>query len=109
MVGSVDLVCLNSWGEINCISYPDGELGLVEALSSVIRIHAGLFSNQPHEYSSVLKVLSYSKAHSDLIRFDLEATIRGIFACLGDYESSYVFNVGHNTYESMVNDDGALS
>lgn len=109
LVGSVDLVCLNSWGEINCISYPDGELGLVEALSSVIRIHTGLFSNQPHEYSSVLKVLSYSKAHSDLIRFDLEATIRGIFACLGDYESSYVFNVGHNTYESMVNEEGALS
>lgn len=109
LVGSVDLISLNSWGEINCISYPDGELGLVEALSSIIRIHAGLFLNQPHEYSSVIKVQSYSKFHSDLIRFDLEATIRGIFSCLGDYESSYVFNVGHNTYEAMVNEEGALS
>lgn len=109
LVGSVDLVCLNSWGEINCISYPDGEIGLVEALSSIIRIHAGLFSSQSHDYNSVLKVLSYSKAHSDLIRFDLEATIRGIFSCLGDYETSYVFNVGHNTYESLVNEEGSLS
>lgn len=109
LVGSVDLVCLNSWGEINCISYTDGEVGLVEALSSIIRIHSDSFSNQSWSASSVLKVLSYSQAHSDLIRFDLEATFRGIFACLGDYESSYVFNVGHNTYEAFVNEEGSLS
>lgn len=38
LVGSVDLVLINSWGEVRSISLPQGEAGVVELLATLLRI-----------------------------------------------------------------------
>ncbi|MGN1280402.1 MAG: class I adenylate cyclase [Succinivibrio sp.] len=109
LVGSVDLIFLNSWREITCNSYQEGENGIVEALATIVRIQSQETNSEYHEYPSNIKIYSYSRSHRDLIRFDFEAVVRGVFSCTKDYESNFVFNIGHNTYEASVNDDNEIS
>ena len=106
LIGSIDVISLNTWGELTCHSYSDGELGVVELLATILRSSA--LTDIPREnidLEKILKVCSYSDEHGDLIRYDLESTIKGILGCYSDYESTYVFNVSHNTYEARVNED----
>jgi len=106
LVGSIDVISLNSWGEITSHSYSDGELGVVELLASILRGRSITDSHRDmSDLDNRLKVCSYSSEHGDLIRYDLESTIKGILDCFSDYESTYVFNVSHNTYEARVSDD----
>ncbi len=113
LIGSIDVITLNTWGEITCHSYSDGELGVVELLAAILRTNSlnNFKSTSDLDYDSVVsmdekvKICCYSDAHSDLIRYDLESTVKGILECFNDYESTYVFNVAHNTYEARVSDD----
>lgn len=105
LVGSVDVINLNSWGEVTCHSYSDGENGVVELLASLVRTQSAQTFKATKDLTSTIKICSYSKVHSDLIRFDLESTVRSIFACFNDYESNHLFNVGTNSYEALVDDE----
>lgn len=105
LIGSIDVISLNTWGEITCHSYSDGELGVVELLATILRSSA--LTDDPRDHTDldkILKVSSYSEEHGDLIRYDLESTIKGLLNCFSDYESTYVFDVSDNTYEARVND-----
>lgn len=110
LIGSVDVINLNSWGEISCNSFSDGESGIADVLASLIKsqkiddTHEEIFS--PLEF---IKVCSYSDSHRDLIRYDLEAVIRGIYNCINGYDSNHVFALGHNTYEVVSDADNNLS
>lgn len=101
LVGSVDLVLINSWGEIRCVPMPDGEEGVVELLASLVRIVNNSTEGGQDVASMInlIEVCSYADAYQDLIKYDLEGTIRQVFNCMNsDSSSEYEFNVGRNTY-----------
>ncbi|MDY3107355.1 MAG: class I adenylate cyclase [Succinivibrio sp.] len=108
LIGSLELLTLNSWGEINCIPYPQGEVGILQILALIVQPQILKYSKEPQAIFNTLKICSYSNSHRVLIKYDLEATIRGIVSCYSEYESNYVFAVGHNTYEAKVDDDGTV-
>ena len=108
LIGSVQMLTLNSWGEINCYSYPQGESGLLEFLALVVQPQ---FLKNNKENSSILdklKICSYSQTHRALIRYDIEAVIRGIISCYGKYENNYIFSVGSNNYEARSDEHNAI-
>lgn len=180
LVGSIDLVFVNSWGEIRSVSLPNGEEGVVELLATLLRIMnnsgdevelptpapaaapasasaisssvdwdivgktigtttaqgaaatkaataaaglssmigAGLapastgreaFENKFEKFEQekdstanlldLVEVCSYAASYQDLIKYDLESTLRQVFNCRNEGGSSeYVFDVGRNTY-----------
>ncbi len=102
LVGSVDVINLDSWGEVSCYSYPDGEQGVVEILASLARNRTASLDMSGDKLSNFVRFRSYSHVHSDLIRYDMELVVGGIFSCLNDYENNYIFNVGHNVYEARA-------
>jgi adenylate cyclase class 1 len=97
LIGSIDLVTVNSWGEIESTAFPDGEEGVVELLATLLRIRRLALDRGQDKFSPEV-ILSYSKAHRDLIRYDLESTLRGIFACIDHPQQEFSFDVGLNTY-----------
>lgn len=101
LVGSIDLVFINSWGELRSVAFPNGEEGVVELLATLLRI----MSNSADEHESAISLLSkvevcsYAESYQDLLKYDLEAIIRQVFNCLSEGSSSeFVFEVGRNTY-----------
>ena len=182
LVGSVDLIVVNAWGEAITINLPSGEEGVVELLATLLRIvtnsiaivpnstepstspapttiaspaaapttepvtdpavesvaepkpvnskkykkpviaYEGLLGAvAPHgaaasqvgapseraiatsaeltELLSHIEVCSYAASYQDLIKYDLEATVRQVCNCLLSTGSSeYVFEVGRNSY-----------
>lgn len=109
LVGSIDILTLNSWGEVNCNSYPVGEMGVLEVLALIIRPQFLRNSKDASDIFEKMKICSYSKFHSDLIRYDLEATIRGILSCFNEYEHNYLFTVARDTYEAKVDKEEKIS
>lgn len=109
LVGSVSMIFLNSWGEISCNTYPFGEDGLLEALATIVRIQSQTGNAKRFALNEVIKICSFSDYHKDLVRYDLESVLRGILGCNLDYDSSFMFNVGHNLYEATVDADKSLS
>ncbi|MGN0902865.1 MAG: class I adenylate cyclase, partial [Succinivibrio sp.] len=110
LIGSVDIVNINSWGEISCNSFSYGEDGILDVLASLLNSHEQRSevenddSKETFQVNKVndIRVCCYSNVHKDLIRYDLEAVIRGIFNCKLGYDTRFMFNVGHNEYESRV-------
>lgn len=101
LVGSIDLVMVNSWGEISAISLPHGEEGVVELLATLLRIMSNSAEDQDNIFKllNLIEVCSYAASYQDLIKYDLESTIRQVFNCLNRGNSSeYAFDVGRNTY-----------
>lgn len=100
-VGSIDLIAVNSWGELRCFALPNGEEGVVELLATLLRImnNTADTSQGVQSMLDLLEVCSYAAAYQDLIKYDVESTIRQVFNCLTTNSSSeYVFDVGRNTY-----------
>ena len=108
LIGSLDLVMVNSWGEIRSVTLPHGEEGVVELLATLLRIFANSSDEQTQSsastsFLSLVEVCSYAASYQDLIKYDLEATIRQVFNCLNAGGSSeYVFEVGRNTYTARA-------
>ena len=108
LIGSLDLVMVNSWGEIRSVTLPHGEEGVVELLATLLRIFANSSDEQTQSSASTsflsqVEVCSYAASYQDLIKYDLEATIRQVFNCLNAGGSSeYVFEVGRNTYTARA-------
>lgn len=104
LVGSVDVIMTNTWGEVRSISFPNGEEGVVELLASLLRIFSNCIQADEEDDSiesmlSRIEVCSYAANYQDLIKFDLESTIRQVFNCFNSKNSSeYTFDVGRNTY-----------
>ena len=96
LIGSIDMITINSWGEIESTSFPDGEDGVVELFATLLRIHR-LASEHTEKSLPCELVRSYSKNHGDLIRYDLEATLRSIFSC-NQSSPEFNFDVGLNSY-----------
>lgn len=104
LVGSIDLVLINSWGEIRSITLPSGEEGVVELLATLLRIlrnttEVGQEDESVAAMLETIEVCSYAIAYQDLIKYDLESVLRQVFNCLSSNSSSeYTFDVGRNTY-----------
>ena len=104
LVGSIDLVLINSWGEIRSITLPSGEEGVVELLATLLRIlrnttEVGQEDESVTAMLETIEVCSYAIAYQDLIKYDLESVLRQVFNCLSSNSSSeYTFDVGRNTY-----------
>lgn len=97
LIGSIDMITINSWGEIESTAFPDGEEGVVELLATLLRIRRLAYDRNQNNFKSEV-ILSYSKTQSDLIRYDLESILRGIFACIDNPQREYSFDVGLNNY-----------
>ena len=104
LVGSIDLVLINSWGEIRSITLPSGEEGVVELLATLLRIlrNTTEVGQEDESVTAMLETIeecSYAIAYQDLIKYDLESVLRQVFNCLSSNSSSeYTFDVGRNTY-----------
>ncbi len=100
LIGSISLVIVNSWGEITALDLPDGEQGVTELLATLLRLSKRSRGNAEQDVLSDIQVCCYARLHADLIRYDLQAVIRQVFACLNNpgSERSFAFEVGHNTY-----------
>ncbi|MBU3826842.1 MAG: class I adenylate cyclase [Candidatus Anaerobiospirillum merdipullorum] len=101
LIGSVSLITVNSWGEITASDLPDGEAGVVELLATLLRVSKNSEGDDLKKVLSSIEVLCYAKFHADLIRYDLQAIIRQVFACAEEKAASlrsYTFEVGHNSY-----------
>lgn len=108
LIGSIDLIFLNSWGELRSIALPNGEEGVVELLATLLRIMSADEENIDSVQSmlDLIEVCSYAASYQDLIKYDLESTIRQVFSCLTTTGSSeYVFEVGRNTYIARAQKD----
>lgn len=133
LIGSVDLVLINSWGEVRSITLPCGEDGVVELLATMLRI-IGNSIEPDHEYDNymadtaknrqhqntkdegvelfdinsilnAIKVCCYASAYADLIKYDMENIMRQVINCLSASNSSeFLFDVGRNSY--MARSDG---
>ena len=108
LIGSIDLIYLNSWGELRSIALPNGEEGVVELLATLLRIMSSTMDNVDSVQSmlDLIEVCSYAASYQDLIKYDLESTIRQVFNCMTTTGSSeYVFEVGRNTYIARAQKD----
>lgn len=123
LVGSVDLVLINSWGEVRSITLPDGEDGVVELLATLLRIIGNSINPETNygpnasegseaneadfDLSSIwnsLEVCCYSASYGDLIKYDMELTMRQVIGCLSFNNSSeFMFDVGRNSYMARSN------
>ncbi|MDO5351711.1 MAG: class I adenylate cyclase [Succinatimonas sp.] len=108
LIGSIDMITINSWGEIESTAFPDGEEGVVELLATLLRIRRLAFDRNQENFKSEV-ILSYSKTQRDLIRYDLESTLRGIFACIDNPQREYSFDVGLNTYVARGSGERGVS
>ncbi|MBQ9275874.1 MAG: class I adenylate cyclase [Succinivibrio sp.] len=94
MVGSVALITLNSWGEINVIDLPGAARGIAELLVSLSRICGEALA------AGQVQVCCYASGYRDLIRHDVKALLvrfLGPQAGNGSYEaggSMYTVRVG---------------
>lgn len=109
LIGSIDVITLNSWGEINCHNFQDGEEGMVDVLASLVRNLSVAKVNVNDDLSSAVRICSYSNQHSDYIRFDIAALCKSVFSCLNHYESNTVFSIGPNLYEARSDEDSNIS
>lgn len=133
LIGSVDLVLINSWGEVRSITLPSGEDGVVELLATMLRI-IGNSIEPDHDYDNyradatknrsrrnaedegvkqfdlnsilnAIEVCCYASAYADLIKYDMETIMRQVINCLSASNSSeFMFDVGRNSY--MARSDG---
>ena len=97
LIGSIDMITINSWGEIKSTAFPDGEEGVVELLATLLRIRRMTGDRAKGDFGST-ELLSYSKSHRDLIKYDIESILRRIFACIDNPSCEFAFDVGLNTY-----------
>ncbi|HIV14334.1 MAG TPA: class I adenylate cyclase [Candidatus Avisuccinivibrio pullicola] len=97
LIGSVDLVLYNTWGEMRVIGLPDGEEGLVELLVTLLRISKSVEEQDLNRILKNIRVCSYAHRHRDLLRYDVEAVIRRVFNCQQTPEPAY-FRIGSTTY-----------
>ena len=109
LISSIDVITLNSWGEINCLNFQDGEDGLVDVLASIVRNISSVKLGQWDDLSDIIKICSYSHQHSDYIRFDLDVLLRSVFGCLNHYETNTVFSIGNNSYEARSDEENNIS
>lgn len=100
LIGSIDLITVNSWGELRTIALPNGEEGVVELLATLLRIMSNTTAvNSVKDMLELIEICSYAASYQDLIKYDLEGTVRQVFSCMTtDSSSEYVFDVGRNTY-----------
>lgn len=108
LIGSIDVVTLDSWGQLVSQSLPDGEEGIVELLAMLLRINKPQ-NQDSHLLTENIKICSLSRYHRDLVRFDLEATIRQVFSCYEHPERSFVFEVGRNSYEAGASEERGVA
>ncbi|MCR5535913.1 MAG: class I adenylate cyclase [Succinivibrio sp.] len=100
LIGSIDVVILDTWGQLTSQILPSGEAGVVELLSMLLRYRRDVSSGE--ELLEKVTLLSFSKMYRDLIRYDLESLLTRVL-CLQEQNSQDVFfEVGHGTYEARV-------
>lgn len=97
LIGSVDLILINSWGEMRVIGLPDGEEGIIELLVTLLRISKSINNVDISSILNSIHVCSYAKYHRDLLRYDLLSVIRQVFN-LQISKGSYNVNIGPNQY-----------
>ena len=100
LVGSIDLVLVNSWGEMRSIPLPSGEDGVLELIVTLVLLSRISAFYSARQITDLIKVRSYSKHHKDLIRFDVLSLIRSVFMLQNKDRDSNEFNfdVGANSY-----------
>ncbi len=104
LVSSLDLVMTNSWGELQHLALPDGEEGVVELLATLLSL--GRSETDVERVLGSIEICCYAAQYGDLIKFDLENTLRQVFSCQSPGGSSeYVFEVGRNTYQAIRTED----
>lgn len=100
LVGSIDLILINSWGELRSIPLPSGEEGVVKLIVTLILLSRISAFKKSGQITDIVRVCCYAGEHRDLIRFDVESLIRRVFM-LQDKNNDgeeYSFDVGINTY-----------
>ena len=95
LIGSIDMILVNSWGELLSLNMPDGEDGVVELLATLVRF--AIDAKAASEMLKSIKVMSYAKSFKELLRFDLESLIKKIFQAQQNNQD-VIFEIGHNTY-----------
>lgn len=107
LVGSVNVVTVNSWGEVNCHAFGFGGEGLVELFAYIMRQDAKYDTD-----SGLLKrinFVSFSKNYGELIRYDLENVLRELSWCVYDQDAEYSFDIGNQTYTAKSSENGEIS
>jgi len=107
LIGSVEVIDLNSWGEIVYHSYHDGEQGIVELLASLLKSSLGNEISRAENFGHVVRVRSYSSVHGEIIRYDCEKLIKNLCTCLNSdvSQGNFPFRIGHNIYEARKEDE----
>lgn len=102
LVGSIDLLMINSWGEACAISFPSGEDGVIQLISSLVRVSRNAEFADAGKLLSSIKISSYASSRGDLIRYDLQSLLRQVFLKMGTGEE-LSFKIGRNTF--LARDD----
>ena len=102
LVGSIDLLMINSWGEACALSFPSGEEGVIQLISSLVRVSRNAEFADAGKLLSSIKISSYASSRGDLIRYDLQSLLRQVFLKMGTGEE-LSFKIGRNTF--LARDD----
>ena len=97
LVGSIDLLVVNTWGEVRTIYIPSGEEGVIELVATLVRISRNGEFADVNDMLQSIKIVSYANSRKDLIRYDLKALLRQIFLKIGTGEELN-FNIGRNSF-----------
>ncbi len=104
LIGSIDIVLINNWGELRTIPIADGELGVIDLLVTLTKIIRSQKDISLDKVINSISVCCYASNNKDLIRYDLEQVIKKLFKLfLNMSKKDYVFNVGKNSYVATLN------
>lgn len=106
LVGSIDMVYINSWGELVSMSLSDGEEGIVDLLAMLVRMTI-TDTQGSHDALRGIQICSYADNFRDLLRFDLESLIKRVFLYQVKKED-FSFEVGRNTYVVKNTEDRGI-
>lgn len=106
LIGSINVVIVNSWGELLSIAIPDGEAGIVEMLAMLVR---STVTDKPLTKDNLrgIKVSSYASNYGELLRYDLEALIKKIFLSQ-EHNQEFLFEIGKSTYIASNADERGI-
>jgi len=92
LIGSVDLITENSWGELNCHALPDGREGVAELVSCLARLNS--IGEGAEDLLRGAKVCSCSRRHAEIIRYDLQGLLNQVAWCSSDPGMKQSFELG---------------
>lgn len=102
LVGSIDVLMINTWGEAVALYLPSGEEGVIQLISSLVRISRNAEFADAGKLLNSIKISSYASSRGDLIRYDLQALLRQVFLKMGTGEEMS-FKIGRNAF--LARDD----